>query len=140
MESAPDNYESHYLNHLAYLQHIGQHGSLFNEDLEPQLDSIIYTASSIFGTAMEPAAGRRFAVTTMGYMALVPEEAEAGDHIAVFFGADTPFVIRRSAKTAKTDEDGDLTSILLGECYIHGMMNGEIFDRGAQLLYEFVLV
>jgi hypothetical protein len=137
METASDAYEAHYLNHLIYLQHMVQRGSLFNEDLEPQVDNITFVASGMFGGAMEAATGRRFAVTTMGYMALVPEKAEVGDHIAVFFGADTPFVIRRSIKA---DEDRDLTTVLLGESYVHGMMNGEIFDRGAQLLYEFVLV
>lgn len=79
---------------------------------------------------------RRFAVTEMGYMGLVPREAEVGDQVVIFLGTRTPFIIRRSTKV---DKDGDRTATLIGECFIRGMMNGEVFDI-AQTHEDFVLI
>lgn len=137
MQLVPDTYESHHLNHLLYLQYIGEEGSMFDEELAPEQPNNIIVASQIFGNAMKLTIERHFAVTTKGYMALIPNEAEVGDHIVIFFGANTPFVIR---KNKEPNSEGDLTSVLLGEAYIHGMMNGEIFEGEAQLLCDFVLV
>ena len=79
---------------------------------------------------------RRFAVTEMGYMGLVPSKAEVGDQVVIFFGARTPFIIRRSTEV---DKDGDRTATLIGECFVRGVMNGEIFGK-AQTHEDFVLV
>ncbi|KAI8938757.1 hypothetical protein NX059_004623 [Plenodomus lindquistii] len=61
---------------------------------------------------------RRFAITEMGYYALVPRGAREGDRIVVFEGACVPFVVRRLG-----DEDG---WEMLGEAYTHGIMKGEV--------------
>ncbi|KAK3312532.1 heterokaryon incompatibility protein-domain-containing protein [Apodospora peruviana] len=60
------------------------------------------------------ALGRRICVTDDGYMGLVPAGTKTGDRIAVFAGAKTPHVIRSV-----------LRHLLVGECYVHGMMDGE---------------
>ena len=69
-------------------------------------------------------------------MALVPSKAEAGDQVVIFFGARTPFIIRRSTKV---DNDGERTATLIGECFVRGIMNGEIFNK-ARTHKDFVLV
>lgn len=66
---------------------------------------------------------RRFAGTRMGLTGYVPVRARKGDIICILYGADVPFVIRR--------EGGGKYS-LVGECYMHGIMNGEAF-RMAEL-------
>lgn len=62
---------------------------------------------------------RRLIITQNGYIGLTPYTAEPDDMIAIFLGAQTPFVLRR--------QEGEWA--LLGECYIHGMMHGEAFDK-----------
>lgn len=59
---------------------------------------------------------RRFAVTGRGYFVMGPDVMEEGDIVAVLYGGRTPFVLRPIA-------DGNWS--LLGECYVHGMMDGE---------------
>ncbi|RYP22770.1 hypothetical protein DL765_001479 [Monosporascus sp. GIB2] len=62
--------------------------------------------------------GYRFGTTACGYMGLFPNECEIGDLIAIIPGANTPFVVRPGRPGAP------LT--LVGDCYIHGMMRGEL--------------
>ena len=60
---------------------------------------------------------RRFAVTSSHrYYVLGPEALQEGDQLVVFQGSSTPFVLREL-------DDGKWR--LLGECYAHGLMNGE---------------
>ncbi|KAJ9656000.1 hypothetical protein H2198_005253 [Neophaeococcomyces mojaviensis] len=65
-----------------------------------------------------------FAYTENGYMALVPRFTQSGDSIVIINGYRTPFVIR------PTVEDW---YILVGPCYVHGMMTGDAF----KLMEEF---
>ncbi|KAK4889769.1 hypothetical protein LTR27_011481 [Elasticomyces elasticus] len=59
--------------------------------------------------------GRSFFTTSKGYCGLGPLISQRGDLCYVFRGARVPFVVRSSAETSR----------LLGEAYIHGLMNGE---------------
>ncbi|UKZ81947.1 hypothetical protein TrVFT333_009726 [Trichoderma virens FT-333] len=66
---------------------------------------------------------RRFAVTRNGYFVLGPDALQEGDVVAVLRGGKTPFLLREV-----TDDDGGSSWILVGECYVHGLMNGEGWD------------
>ncbi|UKZ56198.1 hypothetical protein TrVGV298_010029 [Trichoderma virens] len=66
---------------------------------------------------------RRFAVTRNGYFVLGPDALQEGDVVAVLRGGKTPFLLREV-----TDDDGGSGWILVGECYVHGLMNGEGWD------------
>jgi hypothetical protein len=57
-------------------------------------------------------------VSITGLMCLRPEEMQAKDVIFVAMGADVPFVLC-------PQEDGDFK--LVGECCVHGIMDGELF-------------
>jgi hypothetical protein len=61
-------------------------------------------------------------ITYGGYIGLLPLNAKMSDEIVVFHGCDTPFVIRHSAT------HDNRTYSIIGECYIHGMMQGELFE------------
>ncbi|KAI0426033.1 heterokaryon incompatibility protein-domain-containing protein [Xylaria sp. FL1042] len=50
---------------------------------------------------------------------LVPAAANVGDHIFLFKGSRVPIVVR---------EDNDRL-LAVGDCYIHGIMNGEAFEE-----------
>ncbi|KAH8586696.1 heterokaryon incompatibility protein-domain-containing protein [Bisporella sp. PMI_857] len=62
----------------------------------------------------------RLAVTKNSYFGLVPLLTEVGDRICILNGGAAPFVLMER----KRPETGYR---LIGECYIHGIMNGEAF-------------
>lgn len=61
---------------------------------------------------------RRFFTSAQGYFGLGPSCMEQGDVCAVLFGADVPFILRRTAT------EGNFR--LVGQAYIYGAMYGEI--------------
>ncbi|KAI9876544.1 MAG: hypothetical protein M1830_006285, partial [Pleopsidium flavum] len=63
------------------------------------------------------AQGRVFLVTENGYMGLAPHGTRAGDKICVLLGGDMPVILR---------PEWDGRFMLIGECYVHGIMNGEV--------------
>lgn len=58
--------------------------------------------------------------TEAGYLGLGPLSLAAGDEVWIINGARTPFILRPVA-----DEGIKVAFELVGECYIHGVMNGE---------------
>ena len=66
---------------------------------------------------------RRFFVTGNGSMGLAPAPAKLNDVVALFPGATVPFIIRPTP---------DGTYQLIGECYCHGIMNGEALEDETQ--------
>ena len=74
--------------------------------------------------------GRAFAVTEKGYIGLVPSGAMPGDLLCLFFGASVPFVLRPRADCRDGASSG--TYSLVGEAYIHGIMDGEALDSGSE--------
>ncbi|KAG7405282.1 Heterokaryon incompatibility protein 6, OR allele [Fusarium oxysporum f. sp. rapae] len=59
---------------------------------------------------------RRFFRTENGYMGLGPPDIQPGDAICLLLGGCVAYALRRSAHE---------TWIYIGECYIHGIMDGE---------------
>jgi hypothetical protein len=64
---------------------------------------------------------RRFAVSERGYFGLVPRGTVAGDRVCVLEGINVPFVLRKAPEENAFE--------LVGECYVHGIMEGEAIDR-----------
>ena len=84
-------------------------------NLKVRQPSKVYRLMQIaFKDAMEC---RRFCVTSNGYMGLFPQTTHVGDEISVISGGHIPFVVRRLS--------GDDFQ-LVGECYVHGIMDGEV--------------
>ncbi|KAM0559363.1 hypothetical protein ACHAPJ_004387 [Fusarium lateritium] len=74
---------------------------------------------------------RGFAITHGGWFVVGPDIMQIGDLVVVLYGGRTPFLLRRK-------EGG--TWILIGECYVHGMMNGEVFDLEGVQEEEFIIL
>ena len=75
---------------------------------------------------------RRLAYSMNGYMALVSHQAKVGDLLYALFGGSVLYVLR-----PKGDQ-----FILVGECYVHGLMDGEamqFLDTG-QVVTEVVSI
>jgi hypothetical protein len=61
--------------------------------------------------------GRRFGITACGQVGVFPGETRQGDLIVFLLGATMPFVLRRSGYNEWK---------LVGNCYLHGVMEGEL--------------
>ncbi|RFU33107.1 hypothetical protein B7463_g3209, partial [Scytalidium lignicola] len=68
---------------------------------------------------------RRFAVLSLGYIGLVPSSSEEGDCVVFFRGCRFPFVVRPIARP----ENKAVWYKVVGDCYIHGFMDGQIKDH-----------
>jgi hypothetical protein len=62
--------------------------------------------------------GRAFFVTQKGHIGLAPKAAKPNDQICVLLGCSTPLILRPIANEQHQ---------IVGECYVHGLMNGEAF-------------
>jgi len=96
-----------------------------NQDFDEMCE--IHKKTSKFWYAMSNCAlWRRFCVTENGRMGFVPPLADVGDMICVIYGMQAPLVLRRTSG----DSLGEAEHKLLGECYIHGAMDGEAMTGG----------
>jgi hypothetical protein len=72
--------------------------------------------------------GRRFFVTKGGLLGIGPHTVKEGDEVSVVFGADMPMIFRQANEH----------KVLIGDCYVHGIMQGEIIEahnkEGSQML------
>ncbi|RDL40524.1 uncharacterized protein BP5553_00503 [Venustampulla echinocandica] len=72
---------------------------------------------------------RRFCVLHEGSVGLMPERARPGDLIAAFLGTMVLFVIR-----PVPDAPGAAQKYyLIGECYVHNSMNGQVDELGLEM-------
>lgn len=74
---------------------------------------------------------RRFFVSSNGRFGWGVDGTKAGDEVVLFYGCDYPFVVRR-------DSQGSGWRII-GDCYIHGLMDGEGIRDGFEEK-EFVML
>jgi hypothetical protein len=97
----------------------------------PLIDGLQGLNSGLMTRFMEAVSenlGRKAFCGQRGYKGLVPAEAEVGDLLCVFLGANLPSVVRKV-------EGGRYR--LVGEAYIHGFMDGELMKvAGDQVTLE----
>ena len=117
---APSSFAGSYLAYLQLqdLMTSTDTEAAMRDDLEA-VEKIVREAQAFIGAFEPDIKGRRFCVTQEGYTGLVPTSAAKGDSICVFLGSAVPFVIRKT---------GSDKFSLVGECYVHGMMDGKALD------------
>jgi hypothetical protein len=78
-------------------------------------------------------------------MGRVPPSTEIGDSIRTFTGRRTPYILRqtggqplKTGEDSRAEESSTFSYILVGECYMHGMMDGEMINLG-KLVEEFII-
>jgi len=81
--------------------------------------------SRAFGFA---AAHRRFFTTRNGYIGLTSPGSLPEDRVCIFLSGATPFIIRENASASI--ENGNRVWSLVGEAYVHGLMDGEALNMG----------
>lgn len=70
---------------------------------------------------------RRLAILKSGEIAAVPNQSEVGDLIHILIGCSVPVVLRH--------KDGHSYEFV-GECYVHGVMDGEAIERKDKRMYK----
>ncbi|KAI0532103.1 heterokaryon incompatibility protein-domain-containing protein [Xylaria digitata] len=80
---------------------------------------------SKFSRLLENTYNRRLARCGNGYLALVPEAAQQKDRIFLVEGGMVPLVLREEQSGSTTEK----RYRLVGEAYVHGVMNGEAFKK-----------
>ena len=102
----------------------------------------------IFNTCVTAATVNHKFFVTMGdeggWMGTGPPATRPGDLVVVLNGGVVPYVLRPTG-TTMTGCDGTRSPefAILGDCYVHGIMHGEVIDRleeGAYQEQNFVLV
>lgn len=72
-------------------------------------------------------------VTNEGYVGLGHEGCAVGDAVCIFLGGEVLFLVR-------ADVEGEQKGFkFMGECYVHGIMDGEAMDSG-RTLEQFLLL
>ncbi|KAK8850936.1 HET-domain-containing protein [Apiospora arundinis] len=113
-------------NGVSYLSRVVPPGRIDVSDIPEGKDDADFWQALFFRAVNH----RRFAKTAGGYYALCPELTEEGDLVVVFMGYQTPFILRPTG-----DE-----FLLVGECYVHGIMQGQALTRlenGEAVLRDF---
>lgn len=67
-----------------------------------------------------------------GYLGLGPTDVKPGDRVCIFFGGEVLYLLRSIGGT----------SHFIGECYVHGLMDGEAYallDGGSHTVENFVI-
>jgi len=78
--------------------------------------------------------------TVDGHFGIGPKAMEAGDEIVVFAGGMTPFVVRKVLQSANEENNGRQTYRLIGECYVHGLMEGQAVEGWNAGKYEKIIM
>ncbi|KAK4540746.1 hypothetical protein LTR36_008961 [Oleoguttula mirabilis] len=100
-------------------------GSLL-DDAEPSTDSAHSATQSL---TLGPTRGRVMFASSTGYLGLVPHGTREGDVVFVVRGADTPYVLRNHGHAYE----------LIGEAYVHGIMDGEALEMGHLLSQDLMI-
>jgi len=79
---------------------------------------------SMYSAAIRPSYMRSFFATKGGHIGMGPAYSKAGDRVCLIMGLNAPYIVR-------TTEDRNPSRVeLIGEAYVHGMMDGEMMKVG----------
>ncbi|KAI9695329.1 MAG: hypothetical protein M1820_008681 [Bogoriella megaspora] len=87
------------------------------------LDAEVFEIYKLYGSVC---AGRKFIVTENARFGFAPERCQPGDLVAILAGGTVPFVLRPEFVDGSPPKQWYR---LIGDSYIHGIMDGEAFDE-----------
>jgi hypothetical protein len=87
----------------------------FPREVRPMITDFISDARRILS-------GRRLFISSKGYLGVAPAAAREGDAVCVLRGGAVPFIIRK--------HEGENCFTLVRESYVHGVMDGEVLQKG----------
>lgn len=86
------------------------------------------------------ALNRVFFITEKGHFGVGPASMRPEDTIAILFGGTVPFVLRPTGRDRSMGHYRPRLHQLLGDCYCHGIMDGEVMKDGSERTTWFELV
>jgi hypothetical protein len=125
LRAAENDLQRHFSNFCSYLLQLRKQRSRTTEsdnaDDITELTSLTDAARGGDWTqymidSLRVCKNRRFFITKRGHLGIGPATLKEGDVCVVLYGAKVPFILRRL----------DFQYLLVGECYIHGIMRGEV--------------
>ncbi len=119
---AGDEYREAFEAWLTMDQYIATHGN------SSRPDKMVADQARAFTTNMNHMRGRVALWTQNGLLGLGPPTVQSGDLICIIMGARTPFLLRATV----AHRGSKPTYHLVGECYVHGLMDGEGLDGGEE--------
>lgn len=77
-------------------------------------------------------------------MGLCPDSAHVGDVVCILLGGEVPYVLGTFSSTTVKQVDADLIVVgqhfeLIGEAYVHGIIDGELDSRIVKAPLDFVV-
>jgi hypothetical protein len=83
-------------------------------------------------TVVRATRNRKFFVTRTGYLGLGPCGTSPGDEVYLISGSKVPFVLRKVEDLETVSPENDSSSYpvyrVIGDCYVHGIMDGEALE------------
>ena len=76
---------------------------------------------------------RRLFMTRSGYLGIGPWSLQKGDSVMIVAGAYVPYIVRQTGGSSESYE-------LIGEAYVHGIMNGEAMEESSLSFNHICLV
>lgn len=110
-----------------FTEFFDQTAGLFSGRILDQYEDFVSLGMLIEPSLDKLASSRVFCTTTQGSLAQAVPWAIEGDEIWIIQGAKVPFIMRPTA-------DGGGNHTLIGECYLHGVMDGEALDDGSDFV------
>ena len=89
--------------------------------------------------------GRKFFTSGKhGLIGLCPDTARVGDVVCILLGGEVPYVLRTFGGKIAKNADDDLIVVgrhfeLVGEAYVHGIMDGELESKIIKAPFDFIL-
>jgi hypothetical protein len=126
---------------------------------EPEPITVLDSAANSYAVALTRAIeGRTFFFTSAGRMGIGPPDCQVGDYVSIIAGAGVPYVLRerdwfeymmdsrnRDSNVVVMSDDssqifGHSVFTVLGESYVHGVMDGSALPIGADGIPEWQIL
>jgi hypothetical protein len=83
--------------------------------------------NNVYLSLRDMVVNQSFFITSKGYLGLGPPTIQKGDEVWVLFGGQMPFVLRqKKVEAASREIVRDTEHELVGDAYVHGIMDGEV--------------
>lgn len=114
---------------VSYLRATQRSAEQFHSLISKEMDSDMMAKTFSYQACMATNFMSRPVLTKAGYVGIAPAETLPGDIVVLLLGGTAPFILRPIlAKDGQ--KDGFL---LVGECFVYGMMDGEFNDGDQEL-------
>ncbi|MCJ1353909.1 MAG: hypothetical protein MMC33_003896 [Icmadophila ericetorum] len=120
LQSCPPPYEPKV--DLCWGTPVAYHDAPLNADKDPDAEDLGHATRSRHSPFSDDGLllqGRAFCTTVKGRTGLIPKEARVGDIICILASLPVPVVLRHAGKRKW---------YLIGECYVTGIMDGEVLE------------